>query len=181
MSSPPSPPSSPPEAATIARSPSPNQDVPSVTIEIISHAHAPPLDPPADVKFDLRRIENPPRQQRNEYDGRAKRMRKEFLQDPQFETLVETARKEVSDLVAARQKNITAPSEAICVRVESVCIRGKHRSVAFAEELRCKQHWPKGWQVVVSHRDVDRQKPEVDGRSKRNSKRTVIGSIDGEP
>ncbi|KZP06681.1 hypothetical protein FIBSPDRAFT_876290 [Athelia psychrophila] len=47
------------------------------------------------------------------------------------------------------------------------CAMGRHRSVAFVEELS-KRKWPRDWVVVASHRDVD--KPRGHGKKGRGSK-----------
>jgi hypothetical protein len=39
------------------------------------------------------------------------------------------------------------------LRVGCCCARGRHRSVAFVEELARRQ-WPKDWDVQVEHRDL---------------------------
>ena len=45
----------------------------------------------------------------------------------------------------------------ISLTVSCYCERGKHRSVAFVEELGRKP-WPKEWVVEIVHRDVDVQR-----------------------
>ncbi|KZP29388.1 hypothetical protein FIBSPDRAFT_851411, partial [Athelia psychrophila] len=49
------------------------------------------------------------------------------------------------------------------------CAMGRHRSVAFVEELS-RRKWPREWTVVASHRDVDR--PRGHGKKGRGSKHT---------
>ncbi|KAJ9130885.1 hypothetical protein NKR19_g9719 [Coniochaeta hoffmannii] len=41
------------------------------------------------------------------------------------------------------------------LRVGMFCVRGRHRSVAFAEELG-QREWPREWEVRVVHRDLGR-------------------------
>jgi hypothetical protein len=45
------------------------------------------------------------------------------------------------------------------------CERGRHRSVAFAEELS-RHKWPRDWAVEIHHRDVD----EVNNGKKRDKR-----------
>lgn len=54
----------------------------------------------------------------------------------------------------------SAPATTRILRVSCFCARGRHRSVAFAEELARWRRpdgtgWPVGWEVRVVHRDVD--------------------------
>ncbi|KAF2173844.1 hypothetical protein M409DRAFT_48762 [Zasmidium cellare ATCC 36951] len=59
------------------------------------------------------------------------------------------------------------------LRISCFCERGRHRSVAFAEELG-RMAWPRGWDVLVRHRDVDGQgggKKRRNGRSGREDGR----------
>lgn len=49
------------------------------------------------------------------------------------------------------------------LRVSVFCVRGRHRSVAFAEELALRS-WPGNWEVRVVHRDLGRSRKEAGGR-----------------
>lgn len=51
------------------------------------------------------------------------------------------------------------PANRPALRVGVSCVKGRHRSVAFVEELSAK-NWPAEWEVRVKHRDLD--KPRVD-------------------
>lgn len=238
---------------------------PNVILVIWSHAHAPPLQPPADVSFDLRRVPNPPKHIRDSYNGRSKRLREHLLHDATFTSLLNSAREEIlsvakereggardaaSELAAQPEKtcfvaegetvtssprdlsatgtgtsNRTASddgdnqadeisdddeeaqaqaqaasntieydfnreepasesgeiepeeteseSESRLLRIGCFCERGRHRSVAFAEELG-RMAWPRAWDVVVQHRDVEGQ-----GSGKRRSKRSWSGRKGG--
>lgn len=48
------------------------------------------------------------------------------------------------------------------VRVGAFCVRGRHRSVAFVEELALRE-WPKQWEVRMVHRDVGRLRKDSTG------------------
>lgn len=74
-----------------------------VTLTIWSHSHAPPLQPPADVSFDLRRVPNPPKHIRDNYDGRSKRLREHLLHDATFANLLQSAMQEVLHFVKERE------------------------------------------------------------------------------
>jgi hypothetical protein len=60
--------------------------------------------------------------------------------------------------------------------VSCFCERGKHRSVAFAEELS-RHKWPRDWAVQLHHRDVDEVNGKKKGqRTKGNSSRKMQGT-----
>ncbi|KAK4498182.1 hypothetical protein PRZ48_010839 [Zasmidium cellare] len=67
---------------------------------------------------------------------------------------------------------IEPESDSRLLRISCFCERGRHRSVAFAEELG-RMAWPRGWGVLVQHRDVDGQGGgrKRNGRSGRDGKR----------
>jgi hypothetical protein len=50
------------------------------------------------------------------------------------------------------------------------CALGKHRSVAFVEELARKQ-WPDDWDVEIRHRDVDQNKSKRTNRQHKQSRK----------
>ena len=63
------------------------------------------------------------------------------------------------------------------VRVGVFCVRGRHRSAAFAEQL-ARMEWPRGYDVRVEHRDVDKKRASkartsvADGATRRPSRVT---------
>lgn len=79
-------------------SPGPN-DLPSraYTLVLVSHSHSPPLVPAPQLKFDLRKITNPPKHIRDAYDGRSKRLREHMLANDDFVALVETAQASIAE------------------------------------------------------------------------------------
>jgi len=180
-------------------------------IIIISHGHSPPLVPPAELKYNLRRIPNPPKRIRDALDGRSKRLRDHMREHEEFMSLLDQAHKEIQQAamasLAVPQKTdgggitsheksevndsteispSTNKSEAQdtqvstsdevdqeadaqftskpgsdelggmqdAIRVSCFCAQGKHRSVAFVEELM-QMPWPNGWELSAVHRDVD--------------------------
>ncbi|OIW33971.1 hypothetical protein CONLIGDRAFT_203175 [Coniochaeta ligniaria NRRL 30616] len=66
------------------------------------------------------------------------------------------------------------------LKVGVFCVRGRHRSVAFAEELG-QRSWPKGWEVRVVHRDLGRSRKESVGGRKFNRRDSLgRGFLDDE-
>jgi RNase adaptor protein for sRNA GlmZ degradation len=55
------------------------------------------------------------------------------------------------------------------------CALGKHRNVAFVEELARKQ-WPDDWDVEVRHRDVDQNKSKRTNRQHKQSRKDKVDS-----
>ncbi|KAB5570454.1 hypothetical protein GE09DRAFT_1055296 [Coniochaeta sp. 2T2.1] len=61
------------------------------------------------------------------------------------------------------------------IKVGVFCVRGRHRSVAFAEELSGRT-WPKGWEVRVVHRDLGKGRKESNrGAGRRFGRRDSTG------
>ncbi|KAH8910189.1 hypothetical protein BR93DRAFT_463085 [Coniochaeta sp. PMI_546] len=66
------------------------------------------------------------------------------------------------------------------LKVGVFCVRGRHRSVAFAEELG-QRSWPKEWEVKVVHRDLGRSRKESIGGRKFNRRDSLgRGFLDDE-
>jgi hypothetical protein len=61
------------------------------TLVLVSHSHAPPLLPAPHLKFDLRKVSNPPKHARDTCDGRSKHLREHLLASEDFCALLETA------------------------------------------------------------------------------------------
>lgn len=70
------------------------------SLVFVAHAHRPPLTPGPDLKFDLRKISNPPKHIRDAYDGRSKRLRDHMLADGAFVKMLDAAQLEVKDQIA---------------------------------------------------------------------------------
>ncbi|KAF9458584.1 hypothetical protein BDZ94DRAFT_1226093 [Collybia nuda] len=113
-------------------------------MRIVSWGHRRgPLVPPPQVSIDLRRLPNPPKQVRTNQTGLSGAFRDSLFAleavQHRFERVCLIIRQALSEAGAAGV-------ETIIVGVN--CELGKHRSVAFAEELgRIKWN---GWKVVVS-------------------------------
>jgi len=56
------------------------------------------------------------------------------------------------------------------LRVGVCCEMGRHRSVAFVEELS-RQKWPREWAVQVVHRDVDKRRQRKEKASRKEQGR----------
>jgi hypothetical protein len=65
------------------------------------------------------------------------------------------------------------------LRVGMLCVRGRHRSVAFAEELGLRE-WPKEWEVRVVHRDLGRSRKDNGRRPDRRNSSFGRGFLDDE-
>ncbi|KAF2810223.1 uncharacterized protein BDZ99DRAFT_416440 [Mytilinidion resinicola] len=147
---------------------------------IYSHGRTPPLNPPPDLKFDLRTIPNPPKSARDTHDGRSKRMRAHLLADARFTRKLEEVKGEIEVAMQGKSEAISGEPragheanghdgdltiagssdeelESPVLRVGCNCALGHHRSVAFVEEL-ARLEWPGDWRVQIVHRDVDKKR-----------------------
>jgi RNase adaptor protein for sRNA GlmZ degradation len=195
-----------------------NQTTEQPILVLISHSHRRPLSCPPNLKFDLRKVSNPPKHIRNAYDGRSKRLREHMIHMEDFKSLLETAEKSIEEEMLLLVQNRQGKSSIIILRfldatflkgrltdhqpcpethgaalqvseekeedvsgiadvdtvqlvVSCFCERGKHRSVAFAEELS-RHKWPWDWVVQLHHRDVDEVNvKKQDQRRKGNANR----------
>jgi hypothetical protein len=147
-------------------------------LSIISYGHSNgPLRPtPAEsstveqLTFSVRDIENPPVGLRKSHTGLSARLRKEvFANDSAKARLaiiheaVEAKMDELDKSVfqAELGEELPVPSSRSHKLVVGImCEEGKHRSVAFAEELARKMKPPRGWVVLVEHRDLGVVAPE---------------------
>ena len=157
------------------------------TLIVYSHGRTPPLQPPPDLKYDLRDIPNPPRALRYVSDGRSVRLREHLLSDPVFVSRLDRVEREIRDAMktklqehAARKSDQNGSNNRshhsnvaevdddldeaeagqpteVLLRVGCNCALGHHRSVAFVCELAARA-WPKDWVVEVVHRDLDKKR-----------------------
>ena len=56
------------------------------------------------------------------------------------------------------------------LRVGCFCELGRHRSVAFVEELS-RRKWPSEWRVEICHRDVDQSRSKNKSQHHKQSRR----------
>jgi hypothetical protein len=80
---------------------------------LISHSHRRPLFRPPNLKFDLRRVSNPPKHIRDAYDGRSKRLREHMMHIEDFKSLLDTAKKSIENEMEALVQTNKGKSEKI--------------------------------------------------------------------
>lgn len=71
------------------------------TLVLVSHSHAPPLLPAPHLKFDLRKVSNPPKHVRDSCDGRPKRLREHLIAKEDFCALLEMAQASIDERMSA--------------------------------------------------------------------------------
>ncbi|KAE8366243.1 hypothetical protein BDV27DRAFT_156102 [Aspergillus caelatus] len=145
------------------------------------------------LAYNIRHLPNPPRHLRAKATGLSRRLQKEFLQNNNAEEFLVKVQREISDVAkegcdqllysTGRDGNKQGPEEAdtrsdlnahsseeaaaegadIDIVVTICCEEGRHRSVAFVEELARRlamlkhgddssQHWQLS--INVTHRDI---------------------------
>lgn len=72
---------------------------------LISHSHRRPLSHPPDLKFDLRKVSNPPKHIRDAYDGRSKRLREHLMHMEDFASLLEAAKSSIEEEMKVLTQN----------------------------------------------------------------------------
>jgi RNase adaptor protein for sRNA GlmZ degradation len=81
---------------------------------LISHSHRRPLSLSPDLKFDLRKVSNPPKHIRDAYDGRSKRLREHMMHMEDFTSLLNTAKQSIEDEMMALIRNGKGKSKWLC-------------------------------------------------------------------
>ncbi|OTB01746.1 hypothetical protein M426DRAFT_14203 [Hypoxylon sp. CI-4A] len=140
------------------------RDSPKVkkTLSIISHDRHSALEPPPDLRYDLRCVPNPPMKVRETQTGLSGEVREGLLQEPRFCHLLEKADNEIRGAMKVADEKAGEYDEMV-VRVGCLCGSGHHRSVAFAEKL-AQMDLPEDWSLELNHRDLT---PEVIERKSR--------------
>lgn len=69
---------------------------------LYSHGRTPPLNPPPDLKYDLRSIPNPPKNARDAHDGRSKRLREHLLGELKFVQKLDEVESEILEAMETR-------------------------------------------------------------------------------
>lgn len=148
------------------------------TLTLTSHAQSPPLLPPPDLKYDLRSLGNPPKAIRDSFTGLSKRLREHMLSQDEFSSFLDRAeadiKEKMADLVGVDGAMKDQQDQA-ALFVGIFCSGGKHRSVAFVEEL-ARRKWPSNWAVHVVHRDVHKPRNARQSQRGRGSKRSGASS-----
>ncbi|KAF8862241.1 hypothetical protein BDZ45DRAFT_553917, partial [Acephala macrosclerotiorum] len=129
---------------------------------LISHAHSHHLNPPPQLRFDLRNLPNPPKRIRDHNTGTSKRLQEWMEADPAFLARRDEIREEIKS--GYRRVYTEQDFSGLELRVGIVCAMGRHRSVAMVEELS-RMTWT-GWDIEVQHQDVAK---------KRNSEKKTAG------
>ncbi|KIW22777.1 uncharacterized protein PV07_11043 [Cladophialophora immunda] len=144
---------------------------PNFELVIISYGHAKgPLTLPAEsgsverLTFSVRDIKNPPARLRRTHTGLSSHLRKEVMAnqaaDARLNFIVEAVRTKMGEMKLAHERGSTSTETPLPSRGQStlvvgiMCERGKHRSVAFAEELSRKIQADNSWVVSVQHREL---------------------------
>jgi hypothetical protein len=83
------------------------------TLVLVSHSHSPPLLPAPDLKFDLRKISNPPKHTRDSCDGRSKHLREHLLASEDFCALLEMAQASIEGKMVVAEKQSEDVGELI--------------------------------------------------------------------
>jgi hypothetical protein len=146
---------------------------PLAVLLLTSHAHSPPLQPPAQLQYNLRSIENPPKSIRDSYTGVSKRLREHLQGHQDFTNLLDRAETEIR---AAMSGLDVTTSDGTVLSVAAFCARGHHRSVGFIEELAART-WPSGWEVRVVHRDLHSHRSSQGKKRKGKEDRRAAGGF----
>ncbi|CZR52227.1 uncharacterized protein PAC_02104 [Phialocephala subalpina] len=97
---------SPDELSDNAQNELPENDLPK--LYLISHAHSHHLNPPPQLRFDLRNLPNPPKRIRDHNTGTSKRLQEWMEADPAFLARRDEIREEITvameDLIAKHEK-----------------------------------------------------------------------------
>ncbi len=125
---------------------------PGLAISLVSFGfkHGIPID--ADLVFDVRFLPNPHFVEHlRPLDGRDARVREFILAHPESQELLKRLQELLGFLLPAYQREGKA-----YLTVAVGCTGGRHRSVAFVEELRAFMEL-QGFAPTVVHRDLDRE------------------------
>lgn len=139
------------------------------TLKLMSHGRANgPVNDPEDgeemLRFTVRDVPNPPAKLRRKYTGLSPRLRTEIFSEKasklKYDTIVTELEKMITSMETALRYDAAHKDEiddetATILIVSIQCEEGKHRSVAFVEELAQSETTKrKDWAVQVEHRDL---------------------------
>ncbi|KAF7332834.1 hypothetical protein MVEN_02388200 [Mycena venus] len=142
----------------------------STTLYLTSHGHrfgpfTPALSPGVSelkvLQYDIRSLPNPPKNVRAQQTGLYKSLREWFFSRPEAVTKLEEV---CADIDNALTEVFASDVSSVEIHIVVFCEMGKHRSVAFVEELSRRaflvetEDGRKKCPVVVQHRDVTRGK-----------------------
>lgn len=122
------------------------------------------LDSAEQLTFSVRDVENPPVRLRKTHTGLSSRLRKEIFANQAARTKLDAIAsavdskmvkmKDVSFGADPLKKSPSATPTSTTLVIGIMCEEGKHRSVAFAEELARTIKPDLSWTVSVEHRDL---------------------------
>ncbi|OCK95432.1 uncharacterized protein K441DRAFT_705207 [Cenococcum geophilum 1.58] len=158
------------------------------TLILYSHGRTPPLNPPPDLKYDLRSIPNPPKNARDAHDGRSKRLREHLLGELKFVQKLDEVESEILEAMEAKIVETAEKLENDQDRrddgeesrengeeegyesledeydpTEAVLRVGcncalGHHRSVAFVEELARRKWPRNWSVQLIHRDIDRRR-----------------------
>jgi RNase adaptor protein for sRNA GlmZ degradation len=135
-------------------------DLPIVHIISFGHRRG-PLSPPSDLSIDLRSLPCPPKSIRGGRTGVSKTLRDWLFTNETVQERFQVARGRI------HRRLDQAEAEGRTEVVVGVnCELGKHRSVAFVEELGRVRF--RGWNVVIGHRDAHLKRSSQKHRAYRD-------------
>ncbi|KAF2683510.1 hypothetical protein K458DRAFT_419109 [Lentithecium fluviatile CBS 122367] len=113
---------------------------PQPVLIIYSHGRNPPLQPPPDLKYDLRNIPNPPKALRDVSDGCSKRLREHLLSEPKFNQRLELVEQEVLTAMESKLAEY-APSSTVESIPEDQGHANEHDSLPEEKDSRTNSSW----------------------------------------
>lgn len=145
----------------------PSHFLPNMILSITSYGRTfGPLIPTPDLSISVINLPNPPAQVRRKYVGLSLRLRAEFFKDKEvtekFEKELQKVREKMREFEEKRGEMSSEKSGEAVLKVGVQCAMGRHRSVAFAEEmaerisedLKSKKDGSPKWSFEVWHRDI---------------------------
>lgn len=72
------------------------------TLILTSHGHSPPLNPPPDLRVDVRNLPNPPKHIRDAYNGTSKRLQEWMKENPVFIARRDAIRTEIEAVMTKK-------------------------------------------------------------------------------
>jgi RNase adaptor protein for sRNA GlmZ degradation len=153
----------------------------SFRLSIISFGHASgPLKPNESkavehLIFSVRDVENPPVKLRKTHTGVSARLQKEIFSNQaartKLDAILQAVEAKMTEFSRARSladdtMEGLSSSSPVCstLLIGIMCEQGKHRSVAFAEELARKITPDDGWTVSVEHRELGLLLPDAENQ-----------------
>ncbi|KAF2178556.1 hypothetical protein K469DRAFT_329786 [Zopfia rhizophila CBS 207.26] len=155
---------------------------------LCSHGRSPPLNPPPDLKYDLRNVPNPPKVLRDISDGRSKRLREHLLSESKFVQRLELVELEIRRAMEHKIAAYAAESRGAGLKgqkkgtdMETIVreapeFDGQESDAAqLILRVGCncalghhrsvafvcelaQRPWPKDWHIEAVHRDIEKKR-----------------------